>query len=56
MTLVPIVVTAVAPRSTLAVAMATPTMLGDSILFMKFLDYPTIVIIVGVLLVNEREK
>jgi hypothetical protein len=33
--------------------MATPTMLGDSILFMEFSDYPTIVSIVGVLLVKD---
>jgi hypothetical protein len=33
--------------------MATPTALGDPILFMKFPDYPTIVSIVGVLLVED---
>jgi isoprenylcysteine carboxyl methyltransferase (ICMT) family protein YpbQ len=33
--------------------MATPTTLGDSILFMKFPDYPTIVSIVGVPLVED---
>jgi hypothetical protein len=52
-TLVPVVVMAIAPGSTLAVAMATPTALGDSILFMKLLDYPTIISIVGVLLVED---
>jgi hypothetical protein len=50
-TFVPVVVAAVAPRSTFVVATATPTTLGDSILFMELLDYPTIVSIVGVLLV-----
>jgi hypothetical protein len=49
-TLIPVVV---APGSTLAVAMATPTALGDSILFMKLLDYPTIISIVSVLLVED---
>jgi hypothetical protein len=53
-TLIPVVVMAVASRITLAVAMATPTMLGDSILFMQFLDYPTIVSIVDVLLVEDE--
>jgi hypothetical protein len=52
-TLVPVVVAVVAPRSTLVVATATPTTLGDSIHFMKFLDYPTIVSIVGVFLVED---
>jgi hypothetical protein len=52
-TLVPVIVAAVAPRSTFAVATATPTTLGDSILFMEFPDYPTIVSIVGVLLVQD---
>jgi hypothetical protein len=33
--------------------MATPTTLGDSILFIEFLDYPTIISIVGVLLVED---
>jgi hypothetical protein len=52
-TLVPVVIAAIAPGSTLAVATAAPTALGDSILFMKFPDYPTIVRIVGVLLVED---
>jgi hypothetical protein len=52
-TLVPVIVTAVAPGSTLAVATATPMALGDSILFIKFQDYPTIASIVGVLLVED---
>jgi hypothetical protein len=52
-TLVPVVVAAVAPRSTFVVATATPMMLGDSVLFMEFLDYPTIISIVGVLLVED---
>jgi hypothetical protein len=52
-TLVPVVIVAIAPGSTLAVATATPTALGDSILFMKFPNYPTIVSIVGVLLVED---
>jgi hypothetical protein len=52
-TLIPVVVAAVAPRSTLAIATTTPTTLSDSILFMKFLDYPKIVSIVGVLLVED---
>jgi hypothetical protein len=52
-TFVQVIVVAVAPRSTLAIATATPTELGDSILFMKFSDYPTIVSIVGVLLVED---
>jgi hypothetical protein len=37
----------------LAVITATPTALGDSILFMEFRDYPTIISIVGVLLVED---
>jgi hypothetical protein len=52
-TLVPIVVAAIAPGSTLAVATATPTTLGDAILFMKLSDNPTIVGIVGVLFVED---
>jgi hypothetical protein len=53
-TLIPVVVTAVASRTTLAIATATPTMLGDCMLFMEFLDYPTIISIVGVLLVEDE--
>jgi hypothetical protein len=52
-TLVPVVITTIALGSTLAVATATPMVLGDSILFMKFVNYPTIVSIVGVLLVED---
>jgi hypothetical protein len=52
-TLVPIVVAAITPGSTLAVATATPTALGDTIFFIKLLDYPTIVDIVGVLFVED---
>jgi hypothetical protein len=52
-TLVPVVVAAIAPGSTLAVATATSTVLGDSILFMKLPDYPTIISIVSVLLVED---
>jgi hypothetical protein len=52
-TFVPVVVAAIAPGSTRAVATATPTALGDPILFMKFPDYPTIISIVGVLLVED---
>jgi hypothetical protein len=52
-TLVMVVVAAIAPGSTLAVAMATPTALGDTIFFMKLLDNPTIVGIMGVLSVED---
>jgi hypothetical protein len=52
-TLVPVVVAAIAPGSTLAVAMATPTALGDTIFFMKLPDNPTIIGIVGVLFVED---
>jgi hypothetical protein len=52
-TLVPVIVTAIAPGSTLAVATATPTVLGDTIFFMKLLDNPTNVSIVGVLFVED---
>jgi hypothetical protein len=48
-----VVVAAIAPGSTLAVAAATPAALGDTIFFMKLLDKPTIVCIVGVLLVEN---
>jgi hypothetical protein len=54
-TLIPVVVAAIAPGSTLAVAMATPTALGDTIFFMKLPDNPTIVGIVGVLFVEDAE-
>jgi hypothetical protein len=52
-TLVPVVVTAIAPGYTLAVATATPTALGDAIFFMKLSDNPTIVDIVGVLFLED---
>jgi hypothetical protein len=52
-TLVTVVVTAIALRSTLAVATATPMVLGDTIFFMKLLDTPTIVGIVGVLFMED---
>jgi hypothetical protein len=53
MTLVLVIVAAIAPGSTLAVATATPTTLGDAILFMKLSDNPTIIGIVGVLFVED---
>jgi hypothetical protein len=43
----------IAPGSTLAVATATPTALGDTIFFMKLSDNPTIVGIVGVLFMED---
>jgi hypothetical protein len=52
-TLVTVVVAAIAPGSTLAVATATPTVLGDAISFMKLSDNPTIIGIVGVLFVED---
>jgi hypothetical protein len=52
-TLVSVVVAAIAPGSTLAVAMATPTALGDTIFFMKLSNNPTIIGIVGVLFVED---
>jgi hypothetical protein len=48
-----VVVAAIAPGSTLAVVAATPAALRDTIFFMKLLDNPTIVGIVGVLLVEN---
>jgi hypothetical protein len=54
-TLLAIVVATIAPGSTLAVAAATPTALGDTIFFMKLSDNPTIIGIVGVLLVENTE-
>jgi hypothetical protein len=52
-TLIPVVVAVIAPGSTLAVATATPTALGDTIFIMKLSDNPTIVGIVGVLFVED---
>jgi hypothetical protein len=54
-TLLAVVVMMIAPGSTLAVAVATPTALGDTIFFMKLSDNPTIFGIVGVLLVENTE-
>jgi hypothetical protein len=52
-TLITVVIAAIAPGSTLAVATATPTALGDTIFFMKLSDNPTIIGIVGVLFVED---
>jgi hypothetical protein len=52
-TLVTVVIAAIALGSTLAMATATPTALGDGIFFMRLLDNPTIVGIVGVLFVED---
>jgi hypothetical protein len=52
-TFVSVVVAAIAPGSTLAVATATPTAFGDTIFFMKLLDNPTVISIVGVLFVED---
>jgi hypothetical protein len=54
-TFVTVVVAAIAPGSALAVAMATPAALGDTIFFVKLSDNPTIIGIVGVLLVEDAE-
>jgi hypothetical protein len=52
-TFISVVVTTIAPGSNLAVATATPTVLGDTIFFMKLLNNPTIIGIVGVLFVED---
>jgi hypothetical protein len=52
-TFLAVVIATIAPGSTLAVAAATPAVLGDTIFFMKLSDKPTIVGIVGVLLVEN---
>jgi isoprenylcysteine carboxyl methyltransferase (ICMT) family protein YpbQ len=52
-TLVLVIVTVITPGSTLAVATATSMALVDSILFMKLPDYPTIISIVSVLLIED---
>jgi hypothetical protein len=52
-TLVPVIVAAIAPGSALAVAMTTPPTLGATIFFVKLPDNPTIIGIVGVLLVED---
>jgi hypothetical protein len=54
-TFVAVIVAAIAPGSALAVATATPTALGDTIFFVKLSDNPTIVGIVGILLVEDAE-
>jgi hypothetical protein len=50
-TFVSVVVAAITPGSTLAMATATPTALGDTIFFMKLLNNP--IGIVGVLFVED---
>jgi hypothetical protein len=52
-TFLAVVIAAIAPGSTLVVAAATPAALGDTIFFMKLSDNPTIIGIVGVLLVEN---
>jgi hypothetical protein len=52
-TFLAVVVAAIASGSTLAVAAAAPAMLGDAFFLVKLLDNPTIVGIVGVLLVDN---
>jgi hypothetical protein len=54
-TLLAVIVVMITPGSTLAVAAATPTALGDTIFFMKLSDNPTIIGIVGVLLGENTE-
>jgi hypothetical protein len=54
-TFIAVVVAAIALGSTLAVATATPSALGDTIFFVKLSDNLTIVGIVGVLLVEDAE-
>jgi hypothetical protein len=54
-TFIAVVIAAITPGSTLAAATATPTMLGDTIFFVKLSDNPTIVSIVGILLVEDAE-
>jgi hypothetical protein len=54
-TFITVVIVAIAPGSALAVAMATPATLGDTIFFVKLSENPTIVGIVGVLLVEDAE-
>jgi hypothetical protein len=53
-TFLAVIVTAITPGSTLAVAAATPAVLGNTILFMKLSDNPTIISIVSVLLVEMQ--
>jgi hypothetical protein len=54
-TFIAVIVAAIAPGSALAVATATPTALGDTIFFVKLSDNPTIIGIVGILLVEDAE-
>jgi hypothetical protein len=55
-TFLTVIVATIAPGSTLAVATATPAALGDTIFFMKLSNNPTIVGIVGILLVENAES
>jgi hypothetical protein len=52
-TFLAVVVVVIAPGSTLAVAVATPVTLGDTVFLVKLSDNPTILCIVGVLLVDN---
>jgi hypothetical protein len=52
-TFLAVVVVAIAPGSTLAMAAAAPTTLSDAIFLVKLLDNPTIFGIVGILLVDK---
>jgi hypothetical protein len=52
-TFLAVVIAMIAPGSTLAVAASTPTMLGDAVFLVELPDNPTILGIVGVLLVNN---
>jgi hypothetical protein len=52
-TFLAVIVAAIAPGSTLAVAAATPATLGGAVFLVKLPDNPTIVGIVGVLLVDN---
>jgi hypothetical protein len=51
--LIPVVVVAVASRAASAIAPAAPSVLGDSILLVELLENPTIISIVGVTLVED---
>jgi hypothetical protein len=52
-TFLAVVVSAITPGSTLAIAAAAPMTLGDTVFLMKLPDNPTILGIVGVLLVDD---
>jgi hypothetical protein len=52
-TLIPVVVAAVASRAASAVAPAAPVALGNSVFLMELPDDPTIISIVGVTLVED---